>query len=229
MVKRIGLVCLGHSSVSDAIPGVKAGLSNPVEVVSCGALDGLGDAEISALAPKEGDHMLALKAEPGVMAKVAYHLLFPRVQECVRRLELQRAEIIAVLCGADWDTLKSSAVLINPGAVMPHLAVALSNGKKLGVVFPAAEQVTNGVEKYRRLGANAVATHITMYGEGGASEQTCAAAQYFREQGVDIIYMPCMGMTGDQQKALRSLVGCPVLLAHSVLARILDEMVGDQG
>jgi protein AroM len=141
MIHKVGLIALGHASVSDGIPGVSAGLPEHVEVIGCGALDGLNDTEIAALAPREGDHLIVLKAEPGVEAPVAYHHILPRVQDRVHWLESQGAELIAVLCGADWSDLTSGRLLINPGAILPQLAVAMSRGRKLGVILPSKYQV----------------------------------------------------------------------------------------
>jgi hypothetical protein len=70
-----------------------------------------------------------------------------------------------------------------------------------------------------------VATHITLY-DGTVEEETRAAAEYLLERKADLVWMPCMAMTVDLQARMRSLTGRPVILAQSMLSKVIDEAVG---
>ncbi len=226
MIERIGFVALGHSAVADEASAVVSGLSRPVQVVQRGALDGLTMEDIRALAPGEGEKLLICKVEPGQEASISYQRVLPLVQDCVDWLESEGAELIAVLCGSDWAPVKSNRLLINPGAIMPQLVVALSRGLKLGVVLPTIDQVQTVERDYRGLGADVVATYATLGGVEDAIDETRRAAHFFVEQRVDLVWMPCMGMNREMQATMRSIVNRPVMLAQAMLARVIDEMIG---
>src|SRR5690554_6461189 len=117
MIEKVGFVILGHLAVDDIVAELKKQLPKQVQILARGALDNLSKEEIKALEPGPGDHLLACKVEPGIEALIAYDKVLPLVQNCVNWLEAEGAELITVLCGANWAELKSNKLLINPGSI----------------------------------------------------------------------------------------------------------------
>lgn len=225
MTQKIGFVALGHASVSDSIPGVTSKLKGQAEVLSCGALDGLTLQELEALRPHDGEHLIVCNVEPGEEALVSFQKLLPLVQERIYWLEAQGADLITILCGADWTELKSNKLLINPGSILPQIAVALSRGLRLGIVMPTILQVDTSLKRYRDLGADAVCTYITLYDKEDLEIKVRRAAEFLITEKADLVWMPCMGMVEEHRIALRNLVNRPVILAQSMLAKIINEII----
>lgn len=227
MIEQVGFVVLGQASVDDIAPEISKHLPNQVQVLTRGALDGLTKQAITDIQPCEGDYLLVCRVEPGEEAQVAFDKVFPFVQDAVYALESEGAELIAVLCGANWTELKSNKLLINPGSILPQLVVAISRSKKLGMVLPTILQVESSQQKYRHMGAtDAVATYITLYDGGNASKETSRAADFLVSQNVDLIWLPCMGMGRELQTAFQKQVKRPVLLAQAMLGKVLNELIG---
>src|SRR5206468_8993760 len=75
----VGLVTIGQSPRVDVVPDMAAILGSGVTVRERGALDGLGRAEIAALAPRHGDDILVTGLADGTAAFVAKPHIVTRV------------------------------------------------------------------------------------------------------------------------------------------------------
>lgn len=227
MIETVGFVVLGQSSVDDVVPALTKRLPSGIRVLRRGALDGLTSDEIAALAPAEGEYLLVCKVEPGREAQVVFDRMLPRVQSAVDTLVSEGADLIVVLCGANWSELKCDKMLVNPGAILPRLVIALSSGKKLGLVMPTVLQEDSTQRKYHQLGAaDVVATHVTIYEGTDLSGEIQSAADCLVAEGVDVVWMPCLGMNDDLRASLHERVGKPTLLAQSMLAKVVNELIG---
>src|SRR5688572_9930138 len=113
MIETIGFMVLGQSTVDDIVPALARELPPGIQVLARGALDGLTQPEIDALAPvSDGEYLLVCKVEPGREAQVVFEKIFPKVQAAVDMLESEGADLIVVLCGANWRDLKSNKMLL---------------------------------------------------------------------------------------------------------------------
>ena len=83
----VGLVTIGQSPRVDVVPDMAAILGSGVTVRERGALDGLGRAEIAALAPRPGDDILVTRLADGTAAFVAKRHIVSRVQAAIGELE----------------------------------------------------------------------------------------------------------------------------------------------
>ena len=58
------------------------------------------------------------------------------MQKVVDGLVERGADLVVILCGADWSPVTSSVPVVNPGVLFPNLVQALGTGLKLGVIKP---------------------------------------------------------------------------------------------
>lgn len=228
MIQTVGFAVLGQSTVDDIVPSLSKRLPSGIRVLARGALDDLTPAEIDELAPtSDSDYLLVCKVEPGREAQVVFDKMLPKIQRVVDSLASDGADLIVILCGANWSELKSDRIILNPGALLPQLVIALSQGKKLGLVMPTILQVESTKQKYRRLGAtNVVATYVTLYDDADPSEEIRNAADFLVSEGVDLVWMPCLGMDDNLRAEFQKQVSKPAVLAQSLLGKVITELIG---
>ncbi len=114
-MKTIGMTTIGQSPRDDLVPYMEESFSRRVTVLQRGALDGLTRAEIAGLAPRPGQGTLVTRLVDGSEVTLSYEAVLPRMQAAVDELIARGAELLVVLCGADWSALRSALLIVNPG------------------------------------------------------------------------------------------------------------------
>ena len=220
----IGFATIGQSPRDDLVPYLVERIGAPVRVLERGVMDGMDAAALAALdRGDDGLHMVT-KLRDGGSARIAYELALPRMQAEVDALVADGADMVVILCGADWSALTAKVPIVNPGKLFPNVVQALAAGSKLGVVKPAAHQIAPTEAQYRSLGLDAVVTSAFPY-DGAADDAARAAGRQLRESGTELVWMTCVGMNESMRAALREELDAPVILARSLLARVIGELV----
>lgn len=221
---NIGFATIGQSPRVDVVPYLVKGLEG-VEVFEGGVLDGLDRAGIDALYdPDDPVHMVTRLADGG-STKVSHRLVLPKMQEVVDGLNERGADVIVILCGADWSTISSSCLTLNLGGLFPHLLMGLAEGHRLGVIKPSAGQVERTARQYTEMGLDPVVTSAFPYDENAlvAAE---AAAEDLAGHDVDLVWMSCVGMDEEMRDKVTATTRKPVVLARSILRRVVRELAG---
>ena len=221
----IGFATIGQTPRDDLVPYLVGQLSTDVRVLEGGVLDGLSGPEIAELDDgAEGLHMVT-RLKDGGSARLSYVMAVPRMQQVVDRLVADGADLIVILCGADWSAVKAQVPVVNPGKLFPNLVQALAGGSKLGIIKPSAGQVTHTVSQYRdRLGLDVAVTSAFPYDEC-ALQAAHRAATELKNENVDLVWMTCVGMDDGMKQVIRDELQRPIILARSILARVIDELV----
>jgi len=147
------------------------------------------------------------------------------VQQCVDRLRADGAEFLVIVCGADWSAIRSDVLVVNPGRVFPAIVSALATGRRLGVIKPSGGQIEAATRQFAERGVEAVVTAASPYTGEQRLEDVRRAAERLKAAGVSLVWMTCVGMDEPMRDVVSAVVGVPVLLARSVLARVIDELL----
>ncbi|MEM1622836.1 MAG: AroM family protein [Sulfolobales archaeon] len=219
-MKRVGLVTIGQSPRSDVVPEVVRALGDlDVEVVECGALDGLSKEEIAALAPKEGEYLLVTRLKDGTEVKVSREKIIERMRNCLDRLE-QHVDVVGLLCTGEFPELKSRKVLIELSDLLLKVVESL-RVSKLGVVIPNPAQLELTMKKW-----SSVAPEIRVV---SASPYTSTIEDIVRATAelvdCDLIVLDCIGFTTEIKKAVARATGKPVILPRTLIARVMRELL----
>ncbi|MEM1930821.1 MAG: AroM family protein [Sulfolobales archaeon] len=219
-MKRVGLVTIGQSPRSDVVPEVVRALGDlDVEVVECGALDGLSREEIAALAPKEGEYLLVTRLKDGTEVKVSREKIIERMRNCLDRLE-QHVDVVGLLCTGEFPELKSRKVLIELSDLLLKVVESL-RVSKLGVVIPNPAQLELTMKKW-----SSVAPEIRVV---SASPYTSTIEDIVRATAelvdCDLIVLDCIGFTTEIKKAVARATGKPVILPRTLIARVMRELL----
>lgn len=222
----IGFATVAEAPRDDVIPTMRELLPREVRIIERGNLNGLSQAEIGALAPEPGEVGIVARLKSGGETLLSHKKIFPRMQRLVGELvEDEGADLIVILCGADWSAIQSSRLVVNPGKVFPSVISSLANGRKLGIIKPSAGQVNQEKEKYRVLGINATVTAASPYAGEERLELARRAAEEIHAAGCDLVWMTCIGMDEGMREVVGAVTGKPIILARSILGRIVTELV----
>jgi len=224
-MSTIGMVTVGQAPRDDLVPAMEAMFSHPVRVLQAGALDGLGADEIGRLGPGPGEIGIAARLLDGSETLLSHAKIYPRVQQCVDRLRADGAAFLVILCGADWSAIRSDVLVVNPGRVFPAIVSALATGRRLGVIKPSGGQVEAATRQFAERGIEAVVTAASPYTGAQRLADVRRAAERLKAAGVSLVWMTCVGMDEPMRDVVTEVVGVPVLLARSVLARVIDELL----
>ncbi len=222
----IGFATIAEAPRDDVIPDIRALLPPDVRVVERGNLNGLTHEEIAALAPEPGEVGIVARLREGGETLLSHRKILPRMQRLVDELVRDEgADLVVILCGADWSALESPVPLVNPGRLFPAVIASLAYGRRLGVIKPSPGQVAKEVERYRALGIEAVVTSASPYTGEERLALARRAAEQLRDAGCDLVWMTCIGMDEAMREVVAEVTGKPVVLARSLLGRIVAELV----
>jgi protein AroM len=222
---RIGMVTVGQAPRDDLVPAMQEVFSHPAEVLQAGALDGLSEAEIRALGPEPGEPGIAARLLDGTERLLSHAKIFPRVQGCVDRVRAGGAEFVVILCGADWSGIRADVLVVNPGRVFPAVVAALGAGRRLGVIKPSGGQIEAARRQFADRAIEAVVTAASPYTGAQRLRDVRRAAEALKVAGVSLVWMTCVGMDEPMRQVVSEVTAVPVVLARSLLARVIDELL----
>jgi len=222
MTTRVGMITIGQSPRQDVVPEVLHAVARPLEVVEAGALDGLDLDVVRALAPGPGDETLVTRMRDGAEVHIAKRHIVPRIQACIDRLA-PTVDILVLLCTGRFPEFHSPRPFLEPQALVDRIVQSLAGaGGAVGVLVPGAAQVECSRAKTAEYGLVPTVVAASPYTR---PEQVGRAAAVFAASDVKLVVMHCIGYDAAMREAVRRACGKPVLLARSLVGKILDEML----
>jgi protein AroM len=218
-MKTVGAVTIGQTPRDDVVGELEKVLGPEIRVVQAGALDGLGRAEIAALAPTADADALVTRLRDGADVLVAKSRIVPRLQACLDGLAVADASVI--LCAGVFPPFRSARPVVMPERCMAAMVDAAFDGGRLGVIVPIAQQRDAYGARWSRVDAHVAVAVASPYEDPA---RLVAAAEALRRAGVSLVVMECMGFTSGMKQIVRDVTGAPALLPASVLARVLSEL-----
>lgn len=220
---KLAFATIGEAPRDDVVPYLRARLHPGVAIAEDGILNGLSEPERRAL-DSGGDalHMVT-RARDGTAYRIDHELAVPRMQRVVDGLVAGGAELVVILCGADWSRVRADVPIVNPGRVFANTVQALAQDLRLGVIKPDAGQIPHTEAKWRALGVDAVVAAASPYVPERVALAREAAAR-LADAGVDLVWMSCIGMPETMRDAVREVLPQPVILARSLLGRLVGEL-----
>jgi protein AroM len=224
--RTIATITIGQTPRNDVVPAMRRILPSNVRIIEYGALDGLDRSEIAKFAARQGEVGIVTRLQDESSVLLSHDLILPQMQEKAdRAVEQDGAELVVILCGADWSKLRSPRLIVNPGVLFPATVAALTAGQKLGIIKPDAGQVERELARYAERGIDAAVTSASPYSGADRLHQAREAAEYLRAEGCQLVWMTCVGMDEDMRSAVADITESPVILAQSLLARIVSELI----
>lgn len=220
---KLALITIGQSPRTDIVPELSGIWGHDVQVVERGALDGLSQEAISAMAPAPDDYVLVTRLANGYSVRIARRFVEPLIMKAIREMDGAGTDCMLLLCTGDFARLKTQTLLIKPDEVLHNTVKALVGDYPVGVLTPSPLQVEQAEMKWAGLIHHVVVESANPYSD---DKNTIAhVAQRLRNRGARVLVMDCMGYTLGMKRTVREASGLPVVLARSLLARVVTEVL----
>ena len=218
----LGLVTIGQSPRPDMLADMVPYIGKETKIIEIGALDGLSYEEILEMQDGKDNNLLITKLRDGRTVNVVESFVFSRVQECIYYLEGKDVDLILLLCtGVFQEDFISKKKIIYPQKMLHGLVEHLVGSGKTAVVTPEEDQINFYQEKWNRLGDNIFVSHCSPYGDSKELDRLVSDLDKYND--IDLIVLDCMGYGLDVKKSLLERTRTPVILAKTLVARVLGE------
>jgi protein AroM len=218
----LGTITIGQTPRTDLIPEMQAILGPKVRIVEGGALDGLSKATIESFRPGSGDYLLVTRLNDGSSVKIAERHILPLMQAQIDRVVALGADVVSLVCTGSFPEFTCRKPLIEPQRVLGHVVRAIGPRLYIGVVVPDADQVAHTQERWKEAGAMVHVTHASPYGDPAELDE---AATRLAKDGCGLGVLDCIGFTFAMKRRFVENLGAPCVLARSILARVLKEIL----
>jgi protein AroM len=127
-----------------------------------------------------------------------------------------------LLCTGAFKGLRAGRALVMPEAVLVGVLRGIAFPGRLGVICPSARHVAQTGARWRGHGFDPVVVPVSPYEHAPDP----GAAERFRDAGVGLVLLDCMGFRREARRALQDALGVPLIVANLLVARIVGEMLG---
>ena len=121
--------------------------------------------------------------------------------------------------GAELD---QHGYLVDIVDIETNLEALVDDRYTLGIVVPLAEQMYQARQSLSHLTPKIDVAVASPYGPLEAVHE--AAAELYQNR-VDLVVLHCMGFSGEHRQVMRAVTQKPVLVANSIVARTLAELL----
>lgn len=223
-MKQIGTVTIGQSPRTDVVPEIASILGDDVEIREAGALDGLSAEEIAKMAPGKRDYLLVTRLADGTSVQVAERFITPRIIDKINGHFRDGMPLVLLLCTGEFPGFQTGGLLISPQKVLFNAVRAVGEGLRLGFLTPSPDQVDQSERRWRQLSPAIKAVPASPYANG--LDAVKHAARALKAWDVQLSVLDCIGYTFAMRDAVREITGKPVILARSIAARTVRELIG---
>jgi len=218
---KIGMLTIGQSPRGDIIPTMTEVLGKECEIVERGALDDLTIKDIKRIEFRADDYILVSKMRDGTEIRITKRFVIPLLQERIHELEKLRVKLIVIMCTGKFPPFDSKGLVVTPQEILKGVIEGSLKKGKLGVIYPAKEQMMGARSEFGREGVEVYADFLSPYeGKSGLDD----LADRLANQSLDLIFLNCFGFDSKVKKAIAKKTGKPVIQSNAVIARVLREL-----
>jgi protein AroM len=220
-MKKIGMLTIGQAPRGDILPPLMEILGDGFEIVEAGALDDVTSEEIDQIEFEPDDYLLVSRMRDGTEVMITKRFILPRLQEKLRRLEEQGVGLTVIMCTGRFPKFESKGLVVTPQEILKGVLEATLKRGRLGVVYPAEEQMHMAETTFGREGVEVYADFLSPY-EGESDVE--ALADRLADQDLDLILLNCFGFSSNVKAAVAERTSKPVILSNTLVARVLKEL-----
>ena len=225
ILKKAGMITIGQSPRIDIVPEMREVMGPEIEIMEAGALDGLTLEEVIRFYPRRGDYILCTRMSDGTEVVVAKRFILPRVQKCIDLLTERGAEILVFICTGHFPPFSSKRLFVEAQKILDHFILALhGENERMGLLIPLSDQIEQARRKYRRLKGEMIIRSASPY---ASEDEVTQTAKELKKADPHLIVMHCMGYTQAMKKKVMEITGKPTILARSLVARTVKELISD--
>ena len=152
VMATLGIAVIGQAPRDDIAAIFAAALPPDTRIVVRGCLDGLRDAEVDALPPRDGDDTLYTRLRGTRDVKISKAAVIERAPVTLDALRRDGADALLFACTGAFPPMRGDAGVVFPSRILAGLAAALLPTGRLGLLVPAPEQIGKLSKKWQRPG-----------------------------------------------------------------------------
>lgn len=218
----LAAITIGQSPRVDMTGDMLALLSENIELVEYGALDGFSYEEAnSRFSPSDNDDVLVTRMRDGSQIRLAERHVVPLVQDCITRAEKDGVSGIILLCTGKFPKFIHEKLLIIPQPIFQSTAEKLSGSTRVGVIVPDKDQEEQVAGWWKISGVD---TEVASGSPYLGMHEVEAAANRLKGKDISFICLDCMGYTLEMKRRVSEITGKPVILPRTLIARLADEL-----
>ncbi|WP_341909389.1 AroM family protein [Ferrovibrio terrae] len=212
MRRRVASLTVGQTPRADVLPDILAHMPAPIEVEEFGALDGLSDSEIAALAPQADEYCLITRLRDGREVLVSKPRVAERLEAICRSLDSQRYDLVVILSTGLFREFESPCPMVNAQRAMEASIDAIAAaGQTVGVIYPTHRQIAENA------GYSVPGLSLRFsYAESGVADSLRDAATDL--DSCDLIVLNSVSFTEEDRSIITRHTGKQVILARRMVA-----------
>jgi protein AroM len=143
------------------------------------------------------------------------------MQRRLDELEAKGVRLTVVMCTGKFPQFKSKGLVVTPSEILIGVIEGSLKEGKLGVVFPAEEQMPYADKEFGRPGVKVYADSVSPY----EPKDVDGLVRRLKEQSLDLIFLNCFGFPTELKDRIAEETGKPVIQSNMLIARILGELI----
>lgn len=221
---KLGVMLYGRRS-DELVQFVSENLATKAELVIAGALDGLNDEQVQALAAADPATGIPEYLSDGSIVFVDHEEIATRARQLANKLAHEGVDRSLMCCTAPWPSLETESHIVVPVKILEHVAVSLlPTAGTLGVIQPLEETKNEEIKHWQALGVNVIS--VISSPETDSDDVLAQAAESLLAKGTDVIAMDCLSFTTHHRDIVLKITGKPTLLPMTLIGRVVDEVLG---
>jgi len=220
-MKKIGMLTIGQSPRDDILPTLMGILGDGYEIVEAGALDDMTHEDIQGIEFGPDDYLLVSRMRDGTEIKITKRFILPMMQKRIDELEEKGVSLIVIMCTGKFPQFDSRVLVVTPQEILKGVLEGALKRGRLGVVYPAEEQVQGAEAGFGREGIEIYGDHLSPY-EGDSELE--GLADRLTGQDLDLILLNCFGFSSKVKEAVTKKTGKSVIQSNALIARVLKEL-----
>lgn len=218
---KLGLITIGQAPRTDFTDDIIDLLPEGVDILQRGALDRFSREALPSIAPEPGDIILVTLLRDGSQATFAEKHILPLLQEAIDELEEVGCGVILLLCTGRFPPFRHNSLLIRPQELLLPMMNRIGAEGILGIVVPEEEQK---VQFCRWWDLPEEKVRMVCASPYGGETALIQAAERLKREGINRVYLDCMGYTRGMKRLVAGITGTPVFLPRTFIVRILGEI-----
>lgn len=215
------MLTIGQNPRTDVIPPIKEIMGPDYDFIEAGALDGMTKKQIDLLDVRNDDYILATRLNDGSEVKVAKRVIIPLLQRQITKLEAAGVNLTVVMCTGRFPAFNAKHLVVTPSEILRGVLDASIKRGKLGIVYPAVEQIDHMEHEFGRTGLELYGDFYSPYDKSGLD----ALCNRLKNEELDLIFLNCFGYNRNLTNVIKMITGTPVIQSNAIIAKVITELV----
>lgn len=221
--RRVACLFAGQTPRRDITPDLVSMVPGGFEAEEIGAMDGLGEEAIAALAAREGEASVLTRLGDGREFVVARDRITRRMSDICLSIDRGRFDLIVILSTGFFREFESVCPMVNAQrAVESAIDAVAASGQKVGLIYPLERQLVENAG-FAIPGLSLHSSYFDHY-TGSVPEELRAGLD-----SCDVLLLHSVAFSDFDRERVAAMTRKPVISARRVVAGAITLLLGAAG